>query len=196
MTASDQGSRPVVYLVGCAAPPTREIERLVHLVQGQQWDACAILTPQAVRFADVPKLEKLTGYPVRSEYKEPGSPDALPPADAMIVAPATCNTINKWAAGISDTLALGLVTEAIGKRLPLVALPFTNSAQAAHPAFERSIDDLRSWGVAVLYGPEVYKLHPPGTGSKHLDLFPWHLTLEPVRNALRSLPPEPAQARE
>ena len=44
----------------------------------------------------------------------------------MIVAPATFNTINKWAAGISDTLALGLLTEAIGKKIPVVALPFTN----------------------------------------------------------------------
>jgi Flavoprotein len=35
--------------------------------------------------------------------------------DAIIVAPATFNTINKWAVGISDTLALGLLTEAIGR---------------------------------------------------------------------------------
>jgi hypothetical protein len=35
----------------------------------------------------------------------------LPPADAIAVAPATYNTINKWAAGISDTLALGILCE-------------------------------------------------------------------------------------
>ncbi|MFI6500381.1 flavoprotein, partial [Nonomuraea typhae] len=29
----------------------------------------------------------------------------LPPADAVIVAPCTFNTINKWACGISDTFA-------------------------------------------------------------------------------------------
>jgi flavoprotein len=53
----------------------------------------------------------------------------LPPPDAIVVAPATFNTINKWAAGISDTLVLGLLTEAIGKRLPVVALPFVNAAR-------------------------------------------------------------------
>jgi hypothetical protein len=67
-------------------------------------------------------------WPIRSEYKQPDAADVLPPPDAIVVAPATFNTINKWAAGISDTLALGLLTEAIGKRLPVVALPFINAA--------------------------------------------------------------------
>ena len=44
---------------------------------------------------------------MRSEYKQPETPDELPPPDAMIVALATCNTLGKWAAGISDTLPLG-----------------------------------------------------------------------------------------
>jgi flavoprotein len=35
-----------------------------------------------------------------------------------VVAPATFNTINKWAQGISDTLALGLLNEATGLGLP------------------------------------------------------------------------------
>jgi hypothetical protein len=90
------------------------------------------------------------------------------------------NTINKWAAGICDTLALGILVEGIGKKLPIVSLPFTNSAQAAHPAFEQNIEKLRSWGVQVLYGPDVYPLHAPGTSGRHLDAFPWHLALEAV----------------
>jgi hypothetical protein len=32
------------------------------------------------------------------------------------------------------------LTEAIGKRLPVVALPFINAAQAEHPAFQVSVD--------------------------------------------------------
>jgi flavoprotein len=30
----------------------------------------------------------------------PDEPDELPAADAVVVAPATFNTVNKWAAGI------------------------------------------------------------------------------------------------
>ena len=105
----------------------------------------------------------------------------LPSPDAIIVAPATVNTINKWAAGICDTLALGILVEGIGKKLPIVALPFTNYAHAAHPAFGENRRKLRSWGVRVLYGPDIYPLHAPGTGSRYLDIFPWHKTLEALQ---------------
>ena len=179
-----QHSKPVLYVIACAAPPAREVDKLIRPAHEAGWDVCLIATPQATKFIDAAALESMTGHPVRSEYKHPDEPDVLPPPDAIIVAPATCNTINKWAAGISDTLALGLITEAIGKRLPVVALPFTNRAQAAHPAFERNIRDLRSWGVTVLYGPDVYPLHEPGQGGRHLDQYPWHLTLQAVTNAV------------
>jgi len=86
--------------------------------------------------------------------------------------------LNKWAAGISDALALGLLTEAIGKRLPVVALPFVNAAQAEHPAFQRSIEQLRKEGMRLLYGPDVLELHEPGTGSQRVALFPWRMIVD------------------
>jgi phosphopantothenoylcysteine synthetase/decarboxylase len=91
--------------------------------------------------------------------------------------------MNKWAAGICDTLALGILVEAIGKGLPTVALPFTNRAHAAHPAFIENVGRLRSWGVTVLFGPDVYPLHEPGTGSKHLHQYPWAMTLTALGTA-------------
>jgi phosphopantothenoylcysteine synthetase/decarboxylase len=178
--------RGVLYLIVCGAPPTRDAGRLVELAQAEGWEVCVIATPSGRSFIDQAALEAATGHPVRSEYKQPEQPDVLPPPDAIVVAPATFNTINKWAAGISDTLALGLLTEAIGKRLPLVALPFINAAQAEHPAFQASIDRLRAAGVQLLYGPDVLELHEPGTGSQRVGLFPWRLTLEALRaNAAR-----------
>lgn len=89
--------------------------------------------------------------------------------------PATFNTINKWAYGLADTLALALLTEAIGLGLPLVAAPALNSAQAAHPAFERSVAALREMGVTVLYGLGTYKPGPPGAGGRPYD---WELPLD------------------
>ncbi|MEU3981164.1 hypothetical protein AB0F77_13750 [Streptomyces sp. NPDC026672] len=64
----------------------------------------------------------------------------------------TSNTLNEWAAGISDTLALGLVTEGIGKGLPIVALPHWNEAQNRHPAARRSVAELREAGVTAPCG--------------------------------------------
>lgn len=121
--------------------------------QGAGWTVCVLLTPSAVRFTDAGALAEQTGYPVRSQYKNPGDPDVLPDPDAIIVAPATVNTINKWTAGICDTLALGILVEAIGKRLPVVAVPWSNAAHAAHPAFAESLAKLSSWGVRVLTVP-------------------------------------------
>jgi hypothetical protein len=163
----------VLYVIACGAPPTSEVGKLVRLAQDDGWDVCVLTSPAGRRFADIPGLERATGHPVRSEYKNPGDPDLLPPPNAVIVAPATVNTINKWAAGICDALALGILVEAIGKRLPIVAIPFTNDAHAAHPAFAENIAKLRSWGVTVLFGSDVYPLHEPGTGGRYLSLFPW-----------------------
>ncbi|MGH8886789.1 MAG: flavoprotein [Egibacteraceae bacterium] len=168
----------VLYAIACAAPPARDLVQLVDLAQARGFLVCAIATPMALRFVDVATLEARTGYPVRSDYKLPGTPDVLPPADAMIVAPATFNTINKWAAGISDTLALGLLCEALGLELPIVALPFLNAAQARHPAFEPSVAKLRNAGVTVIYGGCMPPPHPPGTGSARLGDYPWHLALD------------------
>jgi phosphopantothenoylcysteine synthetase/decarboxylase len=136
-------SQRVLYVIASAAPPTREVHRLVRLAQEGGWDVCVLTTPSGRRFAEVEALERLTGHPVRSEYKDPGEPDVLPEPDAVIVAPATVNTINKWAAGICDTLALGILVEVIGKGLPLVALPFSNYVHAAHPAFIENVGKLR-----------------------------------------------------
>jgi hypothetical protein len=148
------GGRPALYLVACAAPPALDTAGLVSCAQARGWDVCVICTPTAARWLDdqLALLADLTGHPVRSKYKLPGEPDVLPPADAMLVAPASSNTIAKWALGISDNLALGLITEAVGLRLPLAALAHLSDAQAAHPAFAAHVETLRAAGVTVLVG--------------------------------------------
>lgn len=174
---SHEVSPRTLYVIVCAAPPARDAQTLVDLAQHAGWDVCVIATPAATRFIDAPALEASTRHAVRSDYKRFGDPDVLPPPEAIIVAPATFNTINKWAAGISDTLALGLLTEAIGKHLPVVAMPFLNEAQAQHPAFEPSVQRLRQAGITVLYGDDMPPPHPPGTGQHRAATFPWHKTL-------------------
>ena len=171
-------ARGVLYAVVCAAPPALQIRSLVEQAQLRGWDVCVILTPMAARWlaAELPALELLTGHPVRSAYKLPGEPDVLPPPDAVLVGPATANTINKWGAGICDNLALGLICEAIGKRLPLVALPFFNAAQAAHPAVARNVAELRNAGVTILPGDAGQQ--PAEAGEPGPRPFGWQAALE------------------
>jgi hypothetical protein len=159
---------PVLYVVACGAPPAEQLPSFVGFALEQGWDVCVIATPDGTKFLDAARLEGLTGHPVRSEYKDPDEPDVLPPADAMVVAPATFNTINKWAQGISDTLALGLLGEAIGLGLPLAAAPWTNAPLAAHPVFQRSITVLAEWGVRVIV--DLAQWPPADEGQ---TAFPW-----------------------
>lgn len=168
-------SQPVLYVIACAAPPASDVGKLIAAAQQAGWTTCLLATPSAVRFMDVAVLAGLTGYPVRSQYKNPGDPDVLPEPDAVIVAPATVNTINKWAAGICDTLALGILVEAIGKQLPTVAVPWSNSAHAAHPAFVENLRKLQSWGVRVLHGPDEFPA--PSADDESPADFPWQLAL-------------------
>lgn len=177
-----QASR-VLYLIVCASPRARRVRELVSHAQARGWTVCVIPTPHALKFIDRPTLEQKTGFPVRAEYEQPGATDTLPPPDAMLVCPATFNTINKWAYGLADTLALALLTEAIGLGLPLVAVAL-NSAQAAHPAFVRSVGALREMGVTVLYGPGVYEPGPPGTGGRPYD---WELPLGALEEKVASV---------
>ncbi|MEV6494004.1 flavoprotein [Actinoplanes sp. NPDC051633] len=149
---------PVLYAVACGARPAEDLPAFVAALTSD-WNVCVVATPSALNFFDAPALASSTGHPVRSEYKHPDEPDVLPPPDALVVAPATFNTINKMAAGASDTLALGLLNESIGKALPMVVAPAVNEALSSHPAFPRSIETLRSCGVTVL----DHRLRP----------FPW-----------------------
>jgi phosphopantothenoylcysteine synthetase/decarboxylase len=162
-------SKPVLYVVVCGGPPAAQLPDFVRFAQAEGWDVCVIVTPDGTKFLEIGSLEQLTGHPVRVHYKDPDAPDVLPPADAFVIAPASFNTVNKLAAGISDTLALGLVNEAIGMGLPIIAVPWPNVHLARHPAFQRSVAQLREWGVTMLLDPSQL----PGASVSEPGRFPW-----------------------
>jgi phosphopantothenoylcysteine synthetase/decarboxylase len=176
----------VLYVVVCGAGPASAVGRLIEQAHERGWDTHVIATPAALDFLDLDALEGQTGHPVRSEYAKPasGRGRSLPHAHAIVVAPATYNTINKWAVGISDTYALGILAEAPGLGIPLVVLPFVNAALAANPSFHRSVESLRSLGVRVLFGPGEWEPHQPGTGGSRIDSYPWHMALDRAEELL------------
>ncbi len=166
-------AQPVVYVVACGGRPAADLPPFVRQLIGDAWHVCVIATPSAVKFLDLDALATLTGHQVRSDYKQPDEPDVLPPPDAYVIAPATFNTINKMVSGASDTLALGLLNEAIGLPLPIIAVPTPNVALARHPAFRANVQALRSWGVKLLFDPDRYPLPTPNMGAPAAALFPW-----------------------
>ena len=164
----------VLTVIVCGAGPASEVGQLIKLAQENGWTVQVVATPAALDFLDVPAIEALTGSPVRSQYRKPGEPRSRP-ADAIIVAPATYNTINKWAQGISDTYALGILAETTALGIPIVVLPFVNSALAARAPFRSSVENLRCEGVHILLGPEGIEPHEPHTGGELISRYPWHL---------------------
>jgi phosphopantothenoylcysteine synthetase/decarboxylase len=174
----------VLYVIFCGSPAASLVPGLVRAAIDRGWMVCAIATPQGTKFADLPQLESLTGYPVRSEYKYPAEPDVLPRADAVVAFPATFNTLNKWALGISDTLAVGLLCEYTGLRMPVVAVPSVTVGAGldTHPAFQRSLALLREYGVRVIHDPERFG---PGNAA------PPDVVLEAVNGEVRRAPRSP-----
>lgn len=199
MTPAD-GPRGLTAIV-CGAGPASDVGRLVTAAKDRGWEVSIVATPAALPFLDLQALETQTGRPVRWQPRPPeeGSARSLPSVGGIIVAPATYNTINKWAQGISDNYALGLLAEAFGLGIPVIAIPFVNAALAASPVFSRSVEALRGLGVRVIHGPGEWEPHPPGTGGDRMASFPWQNApdeLESHSNASRRSRPGDAQSVE
>ena len=88
----------------------------------------------------------------------------------------TFNSLNRWADGHSDTLALGLLNEALGMGKPIVAVPWINTALAAHPAIPGNLDRLTNAGVMFVL--EHGLLPEPRSGAAGALAFPWDAALD------------------
>ncbi len=89
----------VLYLVVSGAPAPEGIAALVAACQAAGWQVVVFSTPTGIRFIDPAELERLTGEPVRSEYRMPGTGSPVPAADVMLACPLTFNSVNKFAHG-------------------------------------------------------------------------------------------------
>jgi phosphopantothenoylcysteine decarboxylase len=138
-----------LYLVVCAAPPARTSTRaVIEAAQAAGWDVSVVATPTAADGWLPEGLEELTGHRVRSQTRRIDEPRYQPLANAVLVAPATFHTINAWAAGINDTLALGVLNEAFGLSLPIAVVPWFKEALRAHPAFKQNVNLLEAAGAS------------------------------------------------
>ncbi|MET8462780.1 flavoprotein [Micromonospora zamorensis] len=167
----------MLYLVVCAAGPAEHIDELVGLLIADGWRVCMIVSPIAAPWLDRQALQDKTGYLVRVEWRMPGDPEPHPPADVVLAAPVTFNTVTKWALGINDTLALGVLNESLGAGLPIMAFPHVKAELAAHPAYAGHVAVLRAAGVAVADGEPLNSVNGPGR---------WSVIVEALRSTRQS----------
>ncbi|MDR3324755.1 MAG: phosphopantothenoylcysteine decarboxylase [Spirochaetaceae bacterium] len=113
-----------------------------------------IMTASAARFISPLTLQTLAGHKVHSTlFDEIAVEDVrhislAKAADLCLVAPATANIIAKLACGIADDFLTTTLLAAHGK--PIVVCPAMNTAMLAHPATQRNIQTLKSWGYAIV----------------------------------------------
>lgn len=162
-----------------AGPTTRAATALLPVAMDRGWDVYCLATQQAVAVYPeaIRAVEEKLGRAVRTDFHTTVG-YSLPDPDAVVVAPATYNTVNKWAAGIADTYVLTRLAEQTGRGIPVAVAPYVNTNLAANPVYQRSLDTLREAGVEVIIGP--LEPHAPGSGTTPLDAFPWETLLGAV----------------
>jgi phosphopantothenoylcysteine synthetase/decarboxylase len=165
---------PLVTLVVCGAPLTLRTPELLRALLDEGWQPRVVGTPTAQGWLDADAVETLTGAQPRYNYRAPTLEKRDDSPAALVVCPATFNTVNKAAAGAMDTYALGQICEALGMRLPTIVVPMVNNRLWDHPTWEGSLAAFRSAGAVLLdIQTGVVGAMPvaSGTGSNVLDRF-------------------------
>lgn len=137
----------VIWVVVSAAPPATRIHEFLALLNADPRQLVLVTSPAATSFIDESRVRQCTAWPTSSTQRAVGEPKTHPAPSFVVALPLTINTINKWVAGINDNAALGVLNEALGDLLPIVASPVAKASLAAHPALARSLDTLASAGV-------------------------------------------------
>jgi hypothetical protein len=137
-------------LIVCGAPLTSRTPALVVALMTDGWRPTVVATPGSLQWLDGEAIKRLTGEPPRLEFRLPTQTKRDRPPAAVVVCPATFNTVNKAAAGINDSYAMGVLCEAIGVGTPTVLVPMVNNKLWGHPVWARSLGTLVEAGVAVV----------------------------------------------
>ena len=131
---------------------------VVRELQKGEVDVHVVMTEAATRFVTPMTMEALSHHPVfvdqwalgeQSDIRHVSLADA---AELLLVAPATANTIGKFARGIADDALSTLYT---ATKAPVLVAPAMNVNMFEHPAVVENLEILRGRGVGVV---------EPGTG--------------------------------
>lgn len=146
-----------LLLCVCGGIAAYKAAELVRRLREAGAEVRVAMTENATRFVGATTFQALSGQPVRTALWDEAAEAAMGHielarwASAVVVAPATANTLAKLAHGFADDLVstLCLATEA-----PIAVAPAMNRVMWAHPATQANVGTLRSRGVLVI-GPGV-----------------------------------------
>ncbi len=113
-------------------------------------DVHVVMTPNAARFVSPMTFEALSRHPVFLDQFALGTEGDIrhislaDAADLLLVAPATANTLAKFARGIADDALSTLYT---ATKAPVLVAPAMNVNMFEHPAVVANMETLRGRGV-------------------------------------------------
>lgn len=125
---------------------------LVRLLKKQGHSVSVVMSKASTEFISPLTFQALSGNPVLTDTHENGLGNGMAhinltrEADALVIAPATANTIAKISHGIADNLLTNLVA---ARKCPLAVAPAMNVEMWNNPANLRNIEQLRSDGITV-----------------------------------------------
>ena len=150
-TSSLKGKHIVLGITGSIA--AYKACTLCRLLIKAGADVQVVITPAGKEFVTPVTLSALTGRPVVSEFFAHSDGtwhshvDLGLWADAMLVAPATASTLGKMAGGVADNM---LVTTYLSMKAQVFVAPAMDLDMYAHPATQRNLDILRSYGNIIV----------------------------------------------
>lgn len=108
-----------------------------------------VMTAAAARFVTPLTFAALSGNPAHENMFAAGMDHISLPAaaDAVLIAPATAQTIAKLAQGFADDL---LSASVLACAAPVLICPAMNSRMLAHPATQRNLAVLREYGCRIV----------------------------------------------
>lgn len=134
---------------------------LVRLLRKQGHSVSVVMSKASTEFISPLTFQALSGNPVLTDTHENSLGNGMAhinltrEADALVIAPATANTIAKISHGIADNLLANLVA---ARKCPLAVAPAMNVEMWNNPANLRNIEQLRSDGITVFqpaYGEQA-----------------------------------------
>jgi len=146
-----QGKKIVLGVCGGIAAYKSAI--LTRLLVKQGAEVRVILTPSAESFVTPLTLATLSKNPVLSAFSKPETGEWTNHVDlglwgdAILVAPATANTIGKMANGLCDNLLLATYLSA---RCPVFIAPAMDLDMLVHPATKSNIEKVAGFGNHII----------------------------------------------